>query len=338
MAAQIFSAILVIIIGVGGCVAYFWGANRALDMIFPSRGVTGGAAVDNLRRQGLIRPWLFIGPALLILTVYLIYPVVQTVILSFQNRAGEGFVGLDNYVWAFGDREFRSSILNNLLWLLIVPAACTFLGLVIAVLTDKIWWGTIAKSLIFLPLAISFVGASVIWKFVYEYRGADQTQIGILNAIVTFFGGDPKVWISLADWNVNDMFLMVILIWIQTGFAMVILSAALRGIPEETIEAAVIDGANPFQIFWKIMVPQIWGTIAVVWTTITILVLKVFDIVLTMTNGQWNTQVLANLMFDWMFRGGGDFGRGATIAIIIMIAVLPIMIWNIRQANREGGR
>jgi alpha-glucoside transport system permease protein len=220
------------------------------------------------------------------------------------------------------------------LWLAVVPAACTFLGLVIAVLTDKIWWGTIAKSLIFLPLAISFVGASVIWKFIYEYRGEGQVQIGLLNAIVQFFGGSPQVWISLPFWN--NFFLMVILIWIQTGFAMVILSAALRGIPEETIEAAVIDGANPFQIFWKIMIPQIWGTIAVVWTTITILVLKVFDIVLTMTNGQWNSQVLANLMFDWMFRGGGDFGRGATIAIIIMLAVLPIMIWNIRQANKEG--
>ena len=128
---------------------------------------------------------------------------------------------------------------------------------------------------------------------------------------------------------------MVILIWIQTGFAMVILSAALRGIPEDTLEAAIIDGADPFQIFYRIMVPQIRGTIVVVWTTITILVLKVFDIVLTMTNGQWNTQVLANLMFDWMFRGGGDFGRGATIAIVIMLAVLPIMIWNIRQANAE---
>jgi ABC-type sugar transport system permease subunit len=221
------------------------------------------------------------------------------------------------------------------LWLLVVPAACTFLGLVIAVLTDRIWWGTIAKSLIFLPLAISFVGASVIWKFIYEYRGEGQTQIGILNAIVQWLGGAPQVWISTPFWN--NFFLMVILIWIQTGFAMVILSAALRGIPEETIEAAVIDGANPFQIFWKIMVPQIWGTIIVVWTTITILVLKVFDIVLTMTNGQWNSQVLANLMFDWMFRGGGDFGKGATIAVIIMLAVLPIMIWNIRQANKKEG-
>ncbi|WP_442580184.1 carbohydrate ABC transporter permease [Mesorhizobium sp. ASY16-5R] len=334
MLSQIISAIVVIIVGVGGCVAYFWGANKLVDVIFPSRGVSGAAAIDNLRRQGLVRPWLFIGPALLILIVYLIYPVINTVITSFQDKAGEGFVGLANYQWALGDAQFRNSILNNLLWLLVVPAACTFLGLVIAVLTDKIWWGTIAKSLIFLPLAISFVGASVIWKFVYEYRGEGQVQIGLLNAIVQWFGGSPQVWISMPLWN--NFFLMVILIWIQTGFAMVILSSALRGIPEETIEAAVIDGANPFQIFWKIMIPQIWGTIIVVWTTITILVLKVFDIVLTMTNGQWNSQVLANLMFDWMFRGGGDFGKGAAIAVVIMLAVLPIMIWNIRQANKEG--
>ncbi len=335
MGAQIFSAVLAIVLGVGGCVVYFYGANKLVDIIFPSRGVSGAAAIDNLRRQGLIRPWLFIGPALLILTIYLIYPVVNTVITSFQNKAGEGFVGMANYQWALGDREFQNSIFNNLLWLLVVPAACTFLGLIIAVLTDKIWWGTIAKSLIFLPLAISFVGASVIWKFVYEYKGEGQVQIGILNAIVQGFGGTPQVWISMPFWN--NFFLMVILIWIQTGFAMVILSSALRGIPEETLEAAVIDGANPFQIFWKIMIPQIWGTIMVVWTTITILVLKVFDIVLTMTNGQWNSQVLANLMFDWMFRGGGDFGRGAAIAVVIMLAVLPIMIWNIRQANKEGG-
>lgn len=334
MAAQIFSAILVILIGVGGCVGYFWGANKFVDLILPSRGVSGRAAIDNLRRQGLIRPWLFIGPALILLVVYLIYPVISTLITSFQDKSGHGFVGLANYQWALGDGQFRNSIFNNLLWLLVVPATCTFLGLVIAVLTDKIWWGTIAKSLIFLPLAISFVGASVIWKFVYEYRGEGQVQIGVLNAIVQWFGADPQVWISTPFWN--NFFLMIILIWIQTGFAMVILSSALRGIPEETIEAAVIDGANPFQIFWKIMIPQIWGTIIVVWTTITILVLKVFDIVLTMTNGQWNSQVLANLMFDWMFRGGGDFGKGATIAVIIMIAVLPIMIWNIRQANREG--
>ncbi len=333
MATQLLSALVTIIVGVGGCLLYFYGSNLLLDRILPASASNDARAVRNLKLQSSIRPWLFLGPALIFLAVYLIYPVFQTIWLSLHDKAGTEFVGGANYRWALNDSQFRQSIFNNFLWLLVVPAACTFFGLVIAVLTDRIWWGSIAKSLIFLPLAISFVGASVIWKFVYDYRGEGQEQIGLLNAVVEFFGGDPQVWIALPFWN--NFFLMVILIWIQTGFATVILGAALRGVPEDTLEAAVIDGAGPFKIFWRIMVPQIMPTIIVVWTTITVLVLKVFDIVLTMTNGQWDTQVLANLMFDWMFRGGGDFGRGAAIAIVIMVAVLPIMIWNIRQANAE---
>lgn len=333
MIAQIVSALGVMIVGVFACAAYYWLSDKFLQVLFPVGAKNVIDASRNLNRRAAVRPWLFVGPALLLMLVYLVYPVIATFILSFYDRTGVNFVGFANYRWAFFDAGFRQSIFNNILWLAVVPAACTFFGLVIAVMTDRIWWGNIAKSIVFMPMAISFVGASVIWKFVYEYRGEGQTQIGLLNAVVEFFGGTPEVWISLPFWN--NFFLMAILIWIQTGFAMVILSAALRGIPEETVEAAVIDGANGWQIFWKILVPQIWGTIAVVWTTITILVLKVFDIVLTMTNGQWNTMVLANLMFDWMFRGGGDSGRSAVIALIIMAAVTPIMIWNIRQANRD---
>jgi alpha-glucoside transport system permease protein len=333
MTAQLLNALITVIIGVGGCLLYFYGSNTLLDKMLPVNASNDDRVIRNLKLQSSIRPWLFLGPALFLLTLYLVYPVIQTIWLSFHDNAGDKFVGLNNYAWAFKDTQFRTSIYNNLLWLLVVPAACTFLGLIIAVLTDKIWWGQLAKSLVFLPLAISFVGASVIWKFVYDYRAEGQDQIGILNAVVSWLGYSPQVWISMPIWN--NFFLMVILIWIQTGFATVILGAALRGVPEDTIEAATIDGAGPFKIFWRIMVPQIKTTIIVVWTTITVLVLKVFDIVLTMTNGQWDTQVLANLMFDWMFRGGGDFGRGAAIAIIIMLAVLPIMIWNIRQANAE---
>jgi alpha-glucoside transport system permease protein len=335
MVSQLVSAIGVVVAGVFVCALYYWLSDKLLQIVFPVRDGDVRSASINLNRRASVRPWLFMGPALVLLAVYLIYPVVATFILSFYDRSGDTFVGTANYRWAISDTQFRQAILNNILWLAVVPAACTFLGLVIAVLTDRIWWGNFAKSLVFMPMAISFVGASVIWKFVYEYRGGKETQIGLLNAIVQFFGGDPQVWISMPFWN--NFFLMVILIWIQTGFAMVVLSAALRGIPEETVEAAVIDGANGWQIFWKIMVPQIWGTIAVVWTTITILVLKVFDIVLTMTNGQWDTMVLANLMFEWMFRGGGDSGRSAVVALVIMAAVTPIMIWNIRQANKESG-
>ncbi|WP_337266127.1 carbohydrate ABC transporter permease [Oryzifoliimicrobium ureilyticus] len=333
MLAQIVSALGVVIVAVFACAAYFYISNKLLDMALPVTSDDIAKMSRNFNRRAAIRPWLFLGPALLLLGLYLVYPVAATAILSFYDRTGTKFVGFANYQWAINDQEFRQSIFNNILWLAVVPAACTFLGLVIAVMTDRIWWGNIAKSIVFMPMAISFVGASVIWKFIYEYRGGTDTQIGLLNAIVQLFGGTPQVWISIPFWN--NFFLMAILIWIQTGFAMVILSAALRGIPEETIEAAVIDGANGWQIFWKIMVPQIWGSIAVVWTTITILVLKVFDIVLTMTNGQWNTMVLANLMFNWMFRGGGDSGRGAIIALVIMLAVTPIMIWNVRRATRE---
>ncbi|MBO0347382.1 carbohydrate ABC transporter permease [Roseibium limicola] len=317
-------------LGVGACVLYFWGSNRLLDLALPPRSRN---AADNIRRANMIRPWLFLGPAVIILSAYLVYPVFNSIYLSFHGRSGDVYVGLDNYRWLFADAGFRESIFNNLLWLVVVPSASTFFGLIAAALTDRISWGNIAKSLIFMPMAISFVGASVIWKFIYDVRAADVEQIGLLNAIVVFFGGEPQAWIALPFWN--NFFLMIILIWIQTGFAMVILSAALRGIPEETVEAAVLDGANPFQIFMKIKVPQIWGTIAVVWTTITILVLKVFDIVLAMTNGQWGTQVLANFMFDWMFRGL-DFGRSATIALVIMALVVPIMIWNIREAQKDG--
>ncbi|SOC83467.1 alpha-glucoside transport system permease protein [Ensifer adhaerens] len=332
MLSQIVSALIVMVVGVFAAAAYFYLTNRLLDLALPDKGDVVTAS-RNLRRRSMIRPWLFLGPAVLLLTIYLIYPVIATLILSFYGRNAQDFVGFSNYIWAANDAGFRQSIFNNILWLAVVPAACTFFGLVIAVMTDRLAWGNFAKSLVFMPMAISFVGASVIWKFIYDYRGEGQIQIGILNAIVQYFGGQPEVWLAIPFWN--NFFLMVILIWIQTGFAMVILSAALRGIPEETIEAAVIDGASGWQIFWKIMVPQIWGTIATVWTTITILVLKVFDIVLTMTNGQWNTEVLANLMFGWMFQGGGDSGRSAAIAVVLMLAVTPIMIWNIRRANEE---
>jgi alpha-glucoside transport system permease protein len=332
---QVIGALFAIVIALAATIAYFWGTNWLLDRMLGTQPSMAGNEItrrDNLRSQ--VRPWLFLLPALLFLSVYLIYPVFETFRLSLFDASGNRFVGFGNYAWAVGDPNFQQSILNNILWLIIVPSFATGFGLVIAVLADRLWWGTIAKSLVFMPMAISFVGASVIWKFVYDYRGEVDNQIGLLNAVVTFFGLPPQAWITIPFWN--SIFLMVVLIWIQTGFAMVILSAALRGVPEETLEAARIDGANGFQIFFNIMIPQIWGTIVVVWTTITIVVLKVFDIIFAMTNGQWNTEVLANLMFKWMFVNF-DNGRGSAIAVIIMLAVLPIMVWNIRRANAEEG-
>ncbi|MBD3788010.1 MAG: sugar ABC transporter permease [Sphingomonadales bacterium] len=319
-----------IVTGVFACVAWFWGSNLIVDLLWPPRGPEAGR---NITRANLVRPWLFIGPAVAFLGLYLVYPVLNSAARSLMDAGSQSWVGLDNYRWLIADAKFRESIANNMLWLLIVPAASTFLGLIAAQVTDRIRWGNLAKSLIFMPMAISFVGAGVIWKFIYDYRGEGQDQIGLLNAIWVAMGHAPETWLTLPFWN--NLFLMAVLIWIQTGFAMVILSAALRGIPEETIEAAILDGANPWQLFFRIKVPQIRGTIAVVWTTITIVVLKVFDIVFVMTNGQWGTQVLANLMYDWMFRGAPDYGRGSAIAIVIMALVTPIMVWNIRNARAE---
>ncbi len=314
---QLLYAVATIVVGVTACVAYFYLSNVILDRLFPALGPGAG---PNVRRANAIRPWLFLGPAILFLGVYLVYPVLNSIVLSFRGPDGLESVGTANYAWLIADDKFRESFRNNMLWLIVVPAASTFFGLVAAALTDRIRWGNVAKSLIFMPMAISFVGASVIWKFIYEYRAEDVAQIGLLNAIVVGLGGQPQAWITLPGWN---SFLL-----------MVILSAALRGIPEETIEAAILDGASPLQIFLKIKVPQIWGTIAVVWTTITILVLKVFDIVFAMTNGQWQTQVLANYMYDKLFRAN-DWGVGSAAAIIIMLLVSPILIWNIYNARKE---
>lgn len=333
MTQQVLGALLAVVAGIGGSLAYFFGTNLLLDRLAPDGRHPDGSYLSREPLRNKIRPWLFVAPALVILGVYLVYPVFETLRLSFFDRTGTRFVGLGNYTWAIGNPEFRMAIRNNLLWLVVVPSLSTAIGLLVATLADRVRWGNIAKSLIFMPMAISFVGASVIWKFVYDYRGPDAQQIGILNALWVWLGGQPQAWISVPFWN--NILLMIILVWIQTGFAMVILSAALRGVPEETIEAAKIDGAGELQVFFQIVIPQIMSTILVVWTTITIVVLKVFDIVLAMTNGQWGTEVLANAMYNWMFRGGGDFGRGSVIALVIMLAVVPIMVWNIRRFQAE---
>ncbi|MEL7027405.1 MAG: sugar ABC transporter permease [Pseudomonadota bacterium] len=323
--------LLTIVIGVGACVGYFYFANQFLDkVLFPARGPNAGR---NINRANMIRPWVFLFPAMFALGLYLAYPVVETLRLSLTDRdAGGAFVGLENYSQMMSEAKFWEAMRNNMLWLIVVPALSTAIGLMAAQLTDRISWGNIAKSLIFMPMAISFVGAGVIWKLVYEARPDDVAQIGILNAIVVGLGGEVQNWLTIPFWN--NFFLMIVLVWIQTGFAMVILSAALRGIPEETVEAAIIDGAGPFQIFFKIKVPQIMPTIVVVWTTITLTVLKVFDIVFAMTNGQWETQVLANYMYDKLFRAG-DWGVGSAAAIIIMLLVSPILVWNIYNARKE---
>ena len=322
----IFSLALTVLIGILVFVLFFHFSNFLLDYF-------GKRSSKIFKLENSLRVIIFIAPAFIVLFVFIIYPVFETIRLSFYDKIGKEFLGWSNYAWAIKDPDFRRSILNNFGWLLIVPTLSTFFGLVIANLADRIWWGTIAKSIIFMPMAISFVGAGVIWKFIYDYRGPGQEQIGLLNAIVVAFGFEPQAWLTIPIWN--NLFLMAIMIWIQTGLALVIFSAALRSIPSETLDAARIDGASELKIFWSIIIPYLQQTILVIWTIITILVLKVFDIIYAMTNGQWQTEVLANLMYDWMFRGGGDSGRGSVLAICIMIGVIPILGWNLYQHRKE---
>ena len=330
MTDQILQTLTAVVVSIAFCLLYFAGSNLLLDKIVH---LPIGSKPGRERVRASVRPWLFLAPALFLLGMYLLYPLFETFRLSFFDATGEQFVGWANYQWVLVDQNFLITIRNNFMWLLVVPAAATALGLIVAVLADRVWWGGFAKSMVFMPMAISFVGASVIWKFVYDFRGPDAEQIGILNAMVMGMGFEPQAWVTIPFWN--NFFLMAILIWIQTGFAMVILSAALRGVPHETIEAARIDGASELQIFFEIMVPQVMSTILVVWTTITITVLKVFDIVMAMTGGQWDTSVLGNLMYDWMFRGGGDYGRSSTLAMVLMFAVVPVMAFNIRRFRTE---
>ena len=322
----IFSLLIYVLIGIFVCFAYFHLTNLLLDFFTKK---TSKKSIND----SSIRAMIFIAPGFIVLLIFILYPVFETVRLSFYDKYGRDFVGISNYIWAIQNPEFKRAILNNLGWLLIVPTLSTFFGLVIANLADRLWWGTIAKSFIFMPMAISFVGAGVIWKFVYDYRGPGDQQIGFLNAIIVSLGYEPQAWLTIPIWN--NLFLMAVMIWIQTGLAMVIFSAALRGVPKDMLEAARIDGANELKIFTSIIIPYLQQTILVIWTIITILVLKIFDIILALTNGMWQTDVLANLMYDWMFRGGGDSGRGSVFAIIIMIAVIPIMILNIYRHKEE---
>ena len=312
-------AVVALVVGVGG----IWALYLTVDNLVAQLPIS---ARDKLR------PYVFITPAFLILFVYIFYPTLRTIYISFFDYTRGGTPnnpGLQNYVAAFNDPALLIAIRNNILWIIFVPLFAVSLGLVIAVLVDRIKWEKFAKSLIFLPMAISFVGAAVIWRFIYYYATFGQ-QIGLLNAIVVGLGGDPVGWLRIEPWN--NFFLIVIMIWLQTGFAMVILSSAVKGVPASLLEAARIDGAGELRIFFQVIIPYVSGTILTVTTTIVILVLKIFDVVFVMTSGRFNTDVVANMMYNQMFTRG-QYGRGAALAVLIFIAVTPVMIRNIRNMN-----
>ena len=273
----------------------------------------------------------FLAPALILLLAGLIYPAFRTSLLAFTNSSGN-WVGGENFVWMFTQPAALITLGNTLIWVVLVPTISTSVGLAYAVFIDKSRGEKYFKALVFMPMAISMVGASIIWRFVYDYRSGGNAQIGLLNQIVVWLGGQPVQWLQSTP--VNTFLLIIVMIWIQTGLAMVILSAAIKGVPTEQLEAAELDGTNAWQRFRNVTIPSIRGSLVVVVTTISIATLKVFDIVRTMTAGNFNTSVIANEMYTQAFRAG-EQGRGAALAIVLFLMVLPIVIYNVRVMRKQ---
>ncbi|CAN5848684.1 sugar ABC transporter permease [soil metagenome] len=319
---KLVQVVVAVLVGVGGVWLLYWGMDRLVSSM-PDRV------------SAAVRPATFAGPAMVLLGFYLVYPAVNTFIMSFQDANSSNFVGLANYQRIFTESQYLISLRNSIAWVVFVPAAAVGIGLAIATLADKLPRKSEAfsKALVFLPMAISFVGASVVWTFVYSFRPAGfGEQIGLLNAIWVAIGRNPVDWISAPLWN--NLFLMIILVWIQTGFAMVILSSAIKGVPEELLEASRIDGANEWQVFRRIVVPSIASTLVVVWTTILITTWKVFDIVFVMTGGRDGTSVVAERMVTEFFTFFNS-GMGAALAVVLFVAVTPVLVINIKRFQEQ---
>jgi alpha-glucoside transport system permease protein len=324
--SKIVVAVVALVAGVLGAAVFFWFLNMFIEGL-PSRASIA------------LMPYAYVLPALAMIGLMLIYPTVQTINYSFANADSTEYVGFQNYTDLFKDDQFWISITNNALWLLVVPAVTVAIGVVVAVLADKLSQRgeKFSKSLIFLPMAISFVGASAIWNLIYQYD-AGETQTGLLNALWTGVGGQAQAWLSISTLRFNSFLMMVILIWLQVGFAMILLSSAIKGVPEETLEAARIDGASEWQIFWQVVIPQVKGTIITVFVTVTILVLKVFDIVYVLKNGLDKTNVLVVMFFNDLF-ANDQAGRASAIVVILLILVTPILIYQVRHFRaEEAGR
>lgn len=319
LTGKLLQALLAIVLGIGGIWALFIVVNSLVEHL-------------PVRAAEIVRPWVFVLPALAVVAVYLVYPAVRTIIQSF-TEVPEGGGPLSNYTDAFTDPAVQIALRNNVIWLLVAPAAAVAIGLAFAALADRVKHESLAKTFVFVPLAISMVGASVIWGFVYAWRVPGQPQVGAINAVIQFFGGEPIPF--LFEIPINTFAMIVIMIWLQVGFAMVILSAAIKGVPVELTEAARIDGASELQNFFKILVPSIRGSIITVFTTIAIAVLKVFDIVFVLTGGNLETEVVAVRMYDAMFRFR-NFGQATAMAVILFVAVVPIMIINVRNLRKQG--
>ena len=313
---------VIVVVGVPAVLVGYIVATEQVLRLFPTRS------------QPRVRPWLWLAPALAFLAVFLVYPTIGTAIRSFQDQAGTSWVGLGNYQWFFGNDGTLDALKNNVLWVVLLTALCVGFGLLIAILVDKVRYESLAKSAIFVPLAISATAAGVIWKFMYDYQPPGTPQTGTVNAVLAPLSVGPVPFLTVSDFSLNTILLIVVSAWIWTGFCMVIISAALKGINQELLEAARVDGATEWQVFRGIIFPLLVPTLAVVATTIIITALKAFDIVYVMTNGNFNTQVLANAQYQTMFIDG-DFGRASAIAIILMVAIIPVMAFNIRRFQAQ---
>ena len=315
------NAILVMFVGIGGIWLFYWAGNNVAEK-------TGE------KRRDKVVAYFYMFPALFILGVYLVYPAIRTIALSFFDRTSDIFVGLQNYAFIFSNPKMLITLRNTLLWVAVVPVITASLGLIIAVLVDRLspFAEKMFKAPIFLPMAISFAGASIIFRFVY-YKAPFGNEIGLLNAINLATGNEAVAWLLQEPWN--NFALMFIMVWFQTGFAMVVLSAAIKNVPVELYEAARIDGAHGVTIFFRITIPYIRNNIIMVLTTILFFVLKAFDIVFVMTSGDYNTDVIASALYDQTFQQG-NFGIGSSLAVLLFIFVVPFIIQNIKNMREIG--
>jgi alpha-glucoside transport system permease protein len=320
---KVLNTLIAVVAGVGGALVLYWLLNQLAERL-PGRW------------EDRVKPFLYILPAVAAIGLYLIYPLIQTVIYSFANATSSAWVGFKNYTDLFTAPEFQVTLVNTLIWILVAPVSVVVLGLAVATLADRLSarGERTAKTVIFLPMAISGVALAAIWRFIYEVRPAGQPQIGLLNGIVTAFGHEPVAWLQLTTLKANTFLLIVVLVWAQVGFSMVLLSAAIKSVPDDTLEAARIDGANERQVFFRVVVPQIWGTVITVFVTTVINVLKIFDIVYVMTGGNFNTNVIAVRFFNELITNG-NAGRAAAIVVILVIAIIPLMIYQVRHFRAE---
>lgn len=323
--SDVLVAVEAVVLGIAFTLVLYWAMNSIVVRL-PQRAMEA------------LQPWVFIGPVVVLISLFLVYPSVQTVRLAFMEEDIVGnteFVGMRNFQELFADENFKQMLFNNMLWIVLVPITVVALALVVAQFANQVGpvREKVFKSIIFMPMAISFISASTIWRLLYAYNAEGSTQVGVFNAIATKFGMMPQPWVSIETGKLNTILLMVVFVWLNVGYSMVLLSAAIKAVPEETIEAGRVDGANAAQIFFRVILPQIWTTALAVFITTLIGAMKVFDIVLAMTGGNYGTNVLAqNFYLEYFIYG--NTGRAMATVVVLMLAIMPVMVYQVRHYRK----